>query len=73
MWSRSFLEFGCENNVGGKNQTIDYHNAQNLSRLYLEAFQPVEKSCKVAIYRSIKGRPRITAKGSFGSIRNHGQ
>ena len=38
--------------MGGKNQTIDYHNAQNLSRLYLEAFQPVENVCKDVFYRS---------------------
>jgi len=35
MWSRSSLELGCNAHVGRKNQTIDYHNAQNLSRLYL--------------------------------------
>jgi hypothetical protein len=36
------MELGCEYNEGGKNQTIDYHNAQNLSRLYLDAAQPLE-------------------------------
>jgi hypothetical protein len=42
MWYRSSLELGCETQVGGKNQTLDYHNEQKLSRLYLEAGQAVE-------------------------------
>jgi hypothetical protein len=36
MWSRSFLGLACDLHVGRKNQTIDYHNAQKLSRLYLK-------------------------------------